>query len=73
MAGWDLGRLVKTGVGAFRAVAAVSLCRRVFVYMIYWGVCVIFLSTGSYLNGPTCHLELFSAEYDYKAYRRYYL
>ena len=46
VAGWDLGRLVKTGVGAFRAVAAVSLCRRVFVYMIYWGVCAIFLSTG---------------------------
>ena len=30
-------------------------------------------NTGSYLKGPTCHLELFSAEYDYKAYRRYYL
>ena len=30
-------------------------------------------NTGIYLNGPTCHLELFSAEYDYKAYRRYYL
>ena len=30
-------------------------------------------NTGGYLKGPTGHLELFSVEYDYKAYRRYHL